>query len=75
MGLADGARSASFQVGRTVEFGAFTKGIRDVLKDGLRPGAESPQPTTSRTRACDASSTGVTPKRRLNSRLNCDGLS
>jgi hypothetical protein len=65
----------TYQVGRTVEFGAFTKGIRDVLKDGLRPGAESPQATTSRTRACDASSTGVTPKRRLNSRLNCDGLS
>jgi hypothetical protein len=53
----------------------FTKGIRDVLEGGLRPGAELPQPTTSRTRACDASSTGVTPKRRLNSRLNCDGLS
>jgi hypothetical protein len=33
------------------------------------------QPLNRRTRVCSASSMGVTPKSRLNSRLNCDGLS
>src|SRR5690349_18710527 len=40
---------------------------------GPRPGEH--QPATSRARVCSASSTGVTPKSRLNSRLNCDALS
>ena len=33
------------------------------------------QPATRRARVCSPSSTGVTPKSRLNSRLNCDALS
>ena len=33
------------------------------------------QTLTRRARVCSASSTGLTPKSRLNSRLNCDGLS
>ena len=37
--------------------------------------SEGYQPATRRARVCSASSTGVTPKSRLNSRLNCDGLS
>ncbi len=36
---------------------------------------EGLQPATRRARVWPASSTGVTPKSRLNSRLNCDALS
>ena len=53
----------------------FGRAFFPVLGKFFAIGTSILQPPTRRTRISSTSSMGVTPKSRLNSRLNCDGLS
>ncbi len=56
-------------------FCSRTRPVGSDCASSPRPASRRPHIATRRARVCSASSTGVTPKSSLNSRLNCDGLS
>jgi hypothetical protein len=65
----------SVEIPRRMQYAFECAADQPLLTGHAWPAFGECQPATSRARVCSAFSTGVMPKSRLNSRLNCDALS